>query len=174
MSHMRWAGTVFSGLAAALLVTGVTGVAGCWTDTLESSPDPGGTGGGGANVEPERVDVEQRRVTWTEIYDTMFGPKGTSTCGGASCHLGEQSGFRCGETKSECYVGLVYAGLINGGASSLLGQPERSPLCWSLDGGTPHFEPFRRARNMPPNGHCITDVQLQKIRAWLDQGAPND
>jgi hypothetical protein len=105
-------------------------------------------------------------VTWTEIYDTVFGPSGTSTCSGGSCHTNSRNGFACGTTATSCYQGLVNAGYITssgGASSSALVEPSQSPLCGNGFSG-----------NMPRNHSCITAAQLTEIKAWLATGAPDN
>ena len=102
-------------------------------------------------------------VTWTTLYDTIFGPNGTAKCAG--CHGTNQSGFTCGATPTSCYSGMVEKGLVTPGASassSPLVTPGPSPLCGTLGG------------NMPLMGTCVTDAQITEIQAWLATGAPDD
>jgi hypothetical protein len=105
-------------------------------------------------------------VTWTQVYTTIFGPQGTSTCAkNGGCHTGSQSGFKCGTTKDICYGGLVLSGMVTpgaGAASSALVTSVQSPLCGPLGG------------SMPKNGTCVTSAQLQQIKAWLSNGGQND
>jgi hypothetical protein len=129
------------------------GSSGSGGSTTTSTTATTGTGGGG--------------VTWTQIYNTMFGPSGTSTCGGGGCHSSSKGGFTCGTSKTSCYNGLVNSGYLTPGASassSALVDPNSSPLCG----------PF--AGNMPPSGSgsCITSAQLSQINSWLSSGAPNN
>jgi hypothetical protein len=106
-------------------------------------------------------------VTWTTLYDTIFGPNGTANC--AECHgtnpSTNQSGFICGTTSTACYSGMVDDGLITPGASassSPLVTKGQSPLCGTLGG------------NMPLMGPCVTAAQITAIQAWLATGAPDD
>jgi hypothetical protein len=105
-------------------------------------------------------------VTWTELYNGIFGPTGTSNCSlSSSCHVQSQGGFQCGTSKTTCYGGLVKAGLVTPGAgasSSALVASGQSPLCGSLGG------------NMPRQGSCVTSAQIAKIEAWLATGAPDN
>lgn len=105
-------------------------------------------------------------VTWTDLYDTIFGQSGSSNCAkNGGCHTSSQSGFKCGTSKAACYNGMVSAGLVTPGAdasSSVLVDPQSSPLCGALGG------------NMPKGGTCVTGSQVQQIKAWLANGAPND
>lgn len=140
---------------------------------LVGCPGTGGTGGGGgaggeggAESSASSTGSATGDVTWTLLYNTVFGPNGTSNCSAnGGCHTAIQNGFKCGTTKSSCYDGLVSAGLVTPGAdasSSLLVEPGSSPLCGSLGGG------------MPKIGKCVSDSQLAKIEEWLAAGAQND
>jgi hypothetical protein len=69
----------------------------------------------------------------------------------------------CGATKDECYAGLVNIGVVDpkDPPSSLLGDPNASPLAWL--GG-----------DMPADGPYPNPAAAAAVRAWLDAGAPND
>jgi hypothetical protein len=105
--------------------------------------------------------------TWTQLYDGIFGPTGSSSCSlNGGCHTTNQGGFTCGTTSDTCYTGLVNAGLIAPGgsaATSVLVDPSASPLCTPTLGGT-----------MPPQGACPTTAQIAQIQAWLATGAPEN
>jgi hypothetical protein len=107
-------------------------------------------------------------VTWTQIYNSMFGPNGTSSCLGSSCHTNSRSGFACGTTATACYNGFVNAGYVTPGASassSLILDPTSSCLC----GGN------NLPGNMPAgSAACITAAQEAEIQAWLASGAPDN
>jgi hypothetical protein len=96
----------------------------------------------------------------------MFGPSGSSSCTGSSCHTSSRGGFACGSSKTTCYNGFVNSGYVTPGtnaSSSPLVDPAQSPLCGSLGG------------NMPPgSGSCISSSQLTSIKSWLAAGAPNN
>ena len=105
-------------------------------------------------------------MTWTDLYTTVFGPTGTSSCNKTGgCHITTQSGFKCGTTKTSCYNGLVAVGMINPGphaSASKLVDPNQSPLCGSLGGGMPKF------------GTCINAAELADLKSWLASGAADD
>jgi hypothetical protein len=107
-------------------------------------------------------------TTWTEIYTTYFGPTGTANCSrNGGCHTNTKKGFKCGNDKTTCYNGLKTKGLISPGpnaGSSVLGDPNTSPLCGTLGG------------NMPPQGSgtCLNSAAVQKLDSWLKNGAQND
>jgi hypothetical protein len=106
-------------------------------------------------------------VTWTTLYNGLFGQSGTATCNAVGgCHQGSKGGFTCGTTKTSCYNGFVSAGWINPGGSasqSPLVDPSQSCLCGSLGG------------NMPRSpGHCPSSTDVQNIKSWLATGAPDN
>jgi hypothetical protein len=103
--------------------------------------------------------------TWTQIYTQLLGPGTPGHCSGTGgCHTNLRGGFKCGTSKSECYVGLVNAGLVTpgpNGAQSPLGIPGQSPLAW-FGGGMP-------LDNDVPNPQAAAAV-----KAWLLAGAQNN
>jgi hypothetical protein len=105
-------------------------------------------------------------VTWTEIYNGVFGPSGTSTCTGSSCHTNSRSGFKCGTSASTCYTGFVSDGYVTAGSSassSAIVDPSQTCLCGSGLSG-----------NMPKGHACLTAAQITQIKTWLAAGAPNN
>jgi hypothetical protein len=138
---------------------------------------PGGAGGSGAGggaagsgagggAAGSGAGGSTGGVTWTQIYNDIFGPSGTSSCSvNGGCHTNTKAGFKCGTSKSSCYTGFVNAGYISpgsGASSSALVDPNQSPLCGSLGG------------NMPQVGSCVTSAQLNEIKSWLADGAQNN
>ena len=105
-------------------------------------------------------------MTWTELYNTVFGPSGGASCvKGGGCHTSTISGFKCGSDKNTCYNGLVSYGMVQPGGSaaySSIASPGGSPLCGTLGG------------NMPKGGGCITASELANLKSWLSTGAPNN
>jgi hypothetical protein len=75
------------------------------------------------------------------------------------------SGFVCGDTKDDCFNGLVKAGLINTStpSSSVLGAPASSPLSWYGQGGP-----------MPQDDPMTNAAGAAAITAWINAGAQND
>ncbi|MBK8254189.1 MAG: hypothetical protein IPK82_16170 [Polyangiaceae bacterium] len=155
MRLLSWATTISA--------VGLFVVMGC-SDGGPSEVGGGGTGGSGAAG--GTGGGAGGDVTWTSLYNTVFGPNGTSNCAAnGGCHTAIQNGFKCGTTKTACYDGMVAAGLILTGAdapNSRLVDPDTSPLCGTL-GAT-----------MPNVGKCVTDAQIDKIKSWLNAGAPNN
>jgi len=136
--------------------------------------DPSGTypklcnaSGGGSTTSSTTTTTSSGggTVTWTQIYTQVFGPSGSASCTGSTCHTSSVSGFACGTTKTACYNGFVNSGMVTPGASATSSQlvdPATSPLCGSLGG------------NMPKGGNCITSAELTMINSWLAAGAPNN
>jgi hypothetical protein len=130
-------------------------------------PDAAGTDAGApdatADAQPDVVSVGAA-PTWTQIYAQYIGPGTPGHCSGTGgCHTNLRAGFKCGTTKSECYAGLVAAGLVSttNGAQSPIGIPGQSPLVW-LGGGMP-------LDNDAPNAAGAAAVQ-----AWVAAGALDD
>ncbi len=106
-------------------------------------------------------------VTWTSLYNGLFGQSGTATCNAVGgCHTGSKGGFTCGTTKTSCYNGFVSAGWITPGANasqSPLADPAQSCLCGSLGGDMPRSP-----------GHCPSSTDVQNLKSWLATGAPDN
>jgi hypothetical protein len=141
-----------------LLCSAVTGSSSSSTSSSSSSSTSSSSTSASSSGTPA--------VTWTQIYNGVFGPSGSSSCvKGGGCHTFAQSGFKCGTSKDTCYNGIVASGYVNpgaGAASSDLVNPSSSPLCGSLGG------------NMPKGGGCVSAAHLADIKSWLSAGAPND
>ena len=139
---------------------GVTsGVTGATTSGSSSKASSTGAGPGVTS------STGSSGITWTQIYNSTFGPSGTASCTGGSCHTNTKSGFKCGTSASTCYTGFVNSGYIAPGANastSALVDPNQSCLCGSLGG------------NMPIGNSCISSSELQNLKAWLATGAPNN
>lgn len=124
-----------------------------------------GTGGTGGPTLP--------RATWTALYNTIFGPNGTSNCALAGgCHTtGSMGFFICGSSKATCYDGMVTYGLVIPGEDALesrLIDPMSSPLCDVSDKG-------RMPKDAKANGlKCVSSSQIERIREWLEDGAPEN
>ncbi|MFO0658720.1 MAG: hypothetical protein U0165_02645 [Polyangiaceae bacterium] len=126
----------------------------------------GGSGGtAGSSGSAGSAGSTSGGVTWTQLYNEVFGPTGTSHCTGSSCHTNLKGGFKCGTTKDTCYTGFVNAGLVSPGSSassSVIVDPAQSPLCGTLGG------------SMPQGGTCVTSAQITEIKSWLADGAQNN
>ncbi len=156
-------------------VCGWNATAGYYDCVASAGSDPSGTypkacGGGGTTSTTSATTSSTSGggggITWTQLYNGVFGPTGTSACTGSSCHTNTKSGFKCGTSKTTCYNGFVSSGYITPGAnasSSPLIDPAQSCLCGSLGGNMP-------AGSAP----CITNTQLTQLKSWLASGAPNN
>jgi PQQ-like domain len=101
--------------------------------------------------------------TWTQVYDKFFGPGTPGHCSGVrGCHITIRAGFKCGQSKDECFAGLVAANLVTpaNGTQSPIGLPG-SPLSW-LGGPMP-------LDNAVPNAAAEAAVT-----AWVAAGAKNN
>jgi hypothetical protein len=113
--------------------------------------------------------------TWTDLYRDYFGPTGLasctalSNCHGASTQTGAtNSGFVCGNTKDECFLGITAPLSIvpEGGTAT----PEQTTLYIALRKAPPN-----RGGAMPRNSafaFCPSD--LMRIEGWIAAGAAND
>ena len=99
--------------------------------------------------------------TWTQVYDQFFGPGTPGHCSGVrGCHVTIRGGFTCGNNKTECFAGLVQAGLVTpaDGTHSPLGVAATSPLAW-FGGGMPLDEAVPNAK------------ARAAVAAWVAAGA---
>jgi hypothetical protein len=122
-------------------------------------PDTGATQDAGSDA-----PVQGGTPTWTQIYANWMGPGTPGHCSGTGgCHTNIRGGFKCGTSKTDCYSGLVAAGLITPGnpAQSPLGKEGDSPLAW-LGGG------------MPLDNDAPNPAGAAAIKAWVQAGAPNN
>lgn len=159
-------GRVFVGTASnQLVVYGL--VAGNPPEPEAGAPDggaadAGGEGGPGDAAGPEAS--ASAAPTWTQIYAQYIGPGTPGHCSGTGgCHTPSRAGFKCGTSKSECYAGLVQAGLVTpaNGSQSPIGLVGQSPLVW-LGGG------------MPLDDDTPNPAAGAAVQAWVAAGAKND
>ncbi|MDP9036138.1 MAG: hypothetical protein M3O50_15155 [Myxococcota bacterium] len=110
--------------------------------------------------------------SWNDLYTTYFGPTGSATCSGASCHQkgGAAEGFwACGSTASECWNGITVSVVPKGGATDAtttqLYTALRTPSCTAM----------AATCNMPLlNAFVFQAADLAKVVAWIQAGAPNN
>ncbi len=124
--------------------------------------------------------------TWTTLYSCFFGPMGKASCATqAGCHgiatdMGAQaSGFVCGASSHDCYIGMTVGSCDNaippcpivppGGATN----PKTTGLYKNLhtmSGGT--------MPKMTPTGsmaaYTFSADEMQRIGAWITGGAPEN
>jgi hypothetical protein len=153
-------GRVFVGTASNQLV-----VYGLVAGNPEPEPDAGSADGGVSEASADAApEASEPAPTWTQIYARYIGPGTPGHCSGTGgCHTTSRAGFKCGTSASECYAGLVQAGMVTpaNGAQSPLGLVGQSPLVW-LGGGMPLDDDT-------PNAAAGAAVQ-----AWVAAGAKND
>lgn len=138
------------------------------------APDGGGIVGSGADAGPDTgrgpghdagPDAAGAAApTWTQIYAQYMGPGTPGHCSGTGgCHTNLRAGFKCGTSKSECYQGLVQAGLVKpaNGSQSPIGFVGQSPLVW-LGGG------------MPLDNASSNPAAAAAVQAWVAAGAQDD
>jgi hypothetical protein len=112
-------------------------------------------------------------ATWGDLYRDCFGPDHAS-CGQPACHGSEtdmgarSSGFVCGVTAEECWMGMTAVGSIvpSGGSET----PDSTALYTALrkappgSGGTmPSMSTF-----------AFTQADLERIATWIEGGAKDD
>jgi hypothetical protein len=115
-------------------------------------------------------------ATWSDLYRDCFG-RGHADCGGtAGCHSASAdtgtsfSGFLCGQTKDDCYKGIVgTTSIVPVGGST---KPETTRLYVTLRKTPPLASP---PRAMPDQSGFEFDADaLARIRTWIQNGAKND
>jgi hypothetical protein len=105
--------------------------------------------------------------TFTELHAQVLGP----SCAVSGCHLGAGAPFGLDLASGVAYGNLVNA--ASGEVPSLLrvapGNASDSYLIRKLE-GTPGIVGVR----MPFGGPYLPQSTIDRIRAWIDNGAPND
>lgn len=128
------------------------------------APDAGATDAGAPDAPPDAVTTPTDAgpaPTWTQIYTQYLGPGTPGHCSGTGgCHTNTRGGFKCGTNKTDCYAGLVQAGLVTpaNGAQSPIGIVGQSPLAW-LGGG------------MPLDDDAPNPAAAAAVKAWVAAGA---
>lgn len=129
-------------------------------------PDAGGgdAGDGGAAPDASTDAGSGAPSTWSQIYALYMGPQTPGHCSDTGgCHTTLRGGFKCGTSKSDCFQGLVSAGLVtpSNGSASPLGLVGQSPLVW-LGGG------------MPLDSAAQNPAAAAAVQAWVAAGAFNN
>ena len=80
----------------------------------DGGTDASGSGSGDADAGPDApAEASSAAPTWSQIYALYIGPGTPGHCSGTGgCHTTTHGGFQCGATKSDCFQGLVSAGLV--------------------------------------------------------------
>ena len=124
--------------------------------------DAGGSGSGDPAAGPDaHAEAGSAAPTWSQIYALYIGPGTPGHCSGTGgCHTTTHGGFQCGATKSDCFQGLVAAGLVTpaDGSASPIGIVGQSPLVW-LGGG------------MPLDSAAQNPAAAAAVQAWVGAGA---
>jgi len=104
----------------------------------------------------------------TQIQQAIFN----GTCTGVACHDATQSAEGLNLTATASYAELVNKPSSQCAAYKLVepGAPERSYLVMKLQGSGPCFIGTR----MPKASAALTTAQLQLVRDWIVNGAPNN
>jgi hypothetical protein len=140
-------------------------------------------GGSAAPVDVPDVGT----VTWTDLYDSYFGPTAPSSCTAVTngCHmslgdLGAQgSGYVCGATKDSCWTGMTSSAIPASFSPAVPMGGSTSPMATILYKSL-HPIGVQTGGQMPlsaadgGDGYEFTPLDLARIAAWIDQGAAND
>jgi len=113
---------------------------------------------------------------FTDLYNDFFGPKGAGSCAGdGGCHGTKadpgfaSSAFVCGADKAECYESLTgNSGLAT---ASNKDTPDTSGLILVLRRNTPTGVQGRMPKRPQ---YTFPDAGMERIRAWIRAGVPND
>ena len=120
-------------------------------------------------------------TTFTDLYRDFFGPTGAASCAGnGTCHGdANQSGARssggyvCGASKDDCRASMLAMG------TGPLVDPSKDPTNPELSG---LVQELRRRKTdgtvvglMPKSPACVFEQPaIDRIQAWIKNGAPND
>lgn len=139
----------------------------------DAGPTDGGAHDGGADSgSSDAAPPPPATGTFGDVYDHWLAAGQPGHCSDSFCHNlasskgAKASGFVCGDSKDDCYSGLVTAKLIdpNDPASSVLGITAQTPLAWF---GGP-------AGVMPADDAVPNAAGAAAITAWIKAGAKND
>ncbi len=114
-------------------------------------------------------------ATFTEIYETLFPPTTNARC--SFCHSMPPSDISNGNLSTGADQDAAYAALVGIRSTSsrcagmTLVEPHAPEASLFLDkfSATPTC-----GDRMPLGGMALTPAQLDAIRGWIDNGAPND
>jgi hypothetical protein len=111
--------------------------------------------------------------TFTDLYRDFFGPTGLASCSSRSiCHVPGGTGamtsnYVCDPDKDGCWMGMT-SSIVPGGGSL---DPEHTTLYMALR----KAPPLAGSGPMPRNSaFAFCPGDLDRIRAWIAAGAPND
>lgn len=153
-------GRVFVGTSSNQLV--VYGLKNVGSSNDAGAPDSSTGSDAGADSSSSSTDASAT-LTWTQLYAQYFAAGTPGHCSGTGgCHTNLRAGFKCGTNKSDCYTGLVNAGLIdttNPSQSTLITSD--SPLSW-FGGG------------MPLDNPTANPSAAAAVKAWVLAGAQNN
>lgn len=171
----------------------------CWGCAVASGEVTGGqpvfdsgsteTDGSAGGTSDAAADAPTGASTWTALYTDYFGPTGIANCASLpTCHNsasssgGMTSGFVCGTSKDECYMGMT-VGIMCANAV---------PPCPIVQGTVPQMTGLynnlhkvdangKASGTMPLNGATITakgyvfmPSDVARISAWISAGAQNN
>jgi hypothetical protein len=105
-------------------------------------------------------------------YATQLQPIWTATCTGSACHDATQPQSGLNLTASASFAELVNVASGDCPSEKLVepGHPERSYLVQKLQGSGSCFIGTR----MPKAAPALSTAQIQLVRDWIVNGAPNN
>lgn len=118
-------------------------------------------GGSAENPSPDATPP-----TYTELFNTYFGPGTPGHCSNAGCHGDpDHNIWMCPPTKDGCYAGMVAQGLITPAdpTASPIGSRTMSPLVWVNPNGP-----------MPFDNRVSNRTAGDAVMAWVAAGAQNN
>ncbi len=115
--------------------------------------------------------------TWTEIYD-LFSNSPTQSCAGSFCHIGQNAGGLMMPNAATAYANLVGVTSFESAAGfkriDAVGGSAVSYLMYKLDGNYIGAPALGSGLQMPNGKPPFSQTVRDKIRAWIDTGAPNN
>jgi hypothetical protein len=121
----------------------------------------------GSSPDKTPTPPAQPAPTYSELYASYFALGKPGHCATAGCHADPgHTVWLCGESKGDCYAGMVTVGLIDlsDPTHSSIADAHRSPLVWfNPSGGT-----------MPFDAQVPNDEGRDAIAAWVAAGAQDD
>ena len=138
-------------------------------ETLDTAPPP----------QPSSIcfdeDAGPGGVRWSDLHRDLFGPTAFSRCAGnGACHGDPEqrgarsSGIVCGADARACRASFIASNWVKPGApedSAILTALRRQNADGGIDVGV----------GMPRIPSCAFSVaSMERIRAWIENGAPDD
>jgi len=121
-----------------------------------------GTGNNGADAGAV-CNVE---ANFTSLYDNVFN---TISCNSAGCHGDPPSGsLQFNESKAAAHAALLADTLLPPQAKRVVANDINASFLWT------RLNALQNTTVMPPAGKMDENCELAMIKAWIENGAPND